>query len=799
MKPNWWIATSFVLVLLSAKAYSNTCPFSEDCNTYYDKASGSCTVYCYYKNKFPIRGDSTTTSISRIDLTGSFDSIPDGAFKNLNIFSLSLESDKLVTIRSKMFSDTAIAKYVSLKLPALNNIEIGSFANFKNVTEFHMQRSSLTDDTLFNSNLYKEINSITDLVELNLDNNMLKKFPYYLVDGMRNLKKISLKENLIESFTAPSGNYFVETIDLSSNSLQYINSSLANLKGLGRLLLAQNPLKFICDNCLVNFNYLDISKTGISENFRLVAPDLKVLSATNNNLKVINAAFLESMPKLETIWLDDNLIESVSLRKLNANTLTSLSMLSLKRNKITTIANTDLIEVQSLKELYLSSNQIKEVKWQNLNLVTLELNANQIQSISLKNLPNLKNLYIGINNLIGQLPSSSIDLGDLPSLSVLHLNTNGITAVDFTTLNFKQLSVLHLGTNKINSAKLDSLSNLQELSLSNNQLEDFPSVSNKQNIKNLDLSSNKLRSANQLNDYVNLYQLDLSSNYLEKLPNYEKLTRLEYFYFINQNGLFTKVPNYAFQRLNPLSEKITIDYKGNNIGEYESKAFCVDSEDKKISNGQVEISLNSIDKIHPCMLEQLKSYNQVKIKLNTITAAAECDCQLVRWAKEKYKVVIEGYFCSQDCDYNAPLVDKYQCQTKTEYKCDTEPTNLRNRQTTWITGDPHIYSYNNNYQVCSFNEQEVACLKFDWLTIYCTDKKIAPDATVLSKLRIEFVLDGVTYSYLADDALFGDSFANGVKNITDSKNQVFIYLYFYTFIVFFCLRASLLILLFENK
>jgi len=109
--------------------------------------------------------------------------------------------------------------------------------------------------------------------------------------------------------------------------------------------------------------------------------------------------------------------------------------------------------------------------------------------------------------------------------------------------------------------------------------------------------------------------------------------------------------------------------------------------------------------------------------------------------------------------------------TTTTLATETNSTS-NSRITTWITGDPHVSSYNKGYQICTFYELEFLCFNSSHLTIYCTDRILTERfVTVLSQIRIVYNVNGSSFSYLANNASFSSTFSNGKTFISDELNN----------------------------
>jgi hypothetical protein len=86
-----------------------------------------------------------------------------------------------------------------------------------------------------------------------------------------------------------------------------------------------------------------------------------------------------------------------------------------------------------------------------------------------------------------------------------------------------------------------------------------------------------------------------------------------------------------------------------------------------------------------------------------------------------------------------------------------------------------VSSFNKGYQICNFNEQEAVCFQSARFTVYCTDRKLTTRfVSVLSRLRIVYNFNGISYSFLADNTSFPSTFSNGQTFIQDElDNKIF--------------------------
>lgn len=254
----------------------------------------------------------------------------------------------------------------------------------------------------------------------------------------------------------------------------------------------------------------------------------------------------------------------------------------------------------NLRVLELDSNRLTKFDAGPLDLVELDVSANQLTVIELQNQKNLVELNLSSNRL-----ESVPTLTGLVSLKCLRLDKNQIDQIEsqqFDTLT--NLSELNLSKNRITELNEDcftKLVNLVELNLSMNQLESIP-ISTFQCLKRIErlkLNSNKIETieSEHFKDLKSLVEVDLSKNKIKDVEigafddsKYLKIVNLSsnlltyidteqlfghlsslHELWIDNNKLIEVCPK-VFERL-PEVKLISISHN-NNIA---WKPFCLDS------------------------------------------------------------------------------------------------------------------------------------------------------------------------------------------------------------------------------
>jgi len=113
---------------------------------------------------------------------------------------------------------------------------------------------------------------------------------------------------------------------------------------------------------------------------------------------------LYSLPKLETLELYDNMVQSLDEESLKGCGPTTLRILDMSYNAIRSMAPVQYCNGETLTELYLANNKLKEISGLKhlKNLRKLDLGANRIRVLNgseLSGLVNLEELWVGKNKI----------------------------------------------------------------------------------------------------------------------------------------------------------------------------------------------------------------------------------------------------------------------------------------------------------------------------------------------------------------------------------------------------------------
>ncbi|XP_066332041.1 LRR receptor-like serine/threonine-protein kinase EFR [Miscanthus floridulus] len=281
---------------------------------------------------------------------------------------------------------------------------------------------------------------------------------------------------------------FLETLNLSLNSLSGELPPLNRFHKLQQLVLAKNSLQGIIPDTLTNcsnLNFLDLSENSLIGEIPLgigLLSNLSTLFLYENNLTGMIPPSLTNISGLSSLALGDNQLMSSIPDELWQ--LPHLLYLALGGNKLS--GGITAINRSSLRGLDLSNNMIGNTLPSDIgdmlpNIVFLFLCSNSFEGkipASLGNISGLQELDLLFNNFTGQVPSSLGKHGMLTSLSLLGNNLVGNDSQSWqfidTLSNCSFLQSLILSQNQFQGAIPNSISKLspklQQLAFGTNDL-----------------------------------------------------------------------------------------------------------------------------------------------------------------------------------------------------------------------------------------------------------------------------------------------------------------------------------------
>ncbi|CAL9132885.1 unnamed protein product [Musa textilis] len=360
------------------------------------------------------------------------------------------------------------------------------------------------------------IGNLAELIQLNLHHNQLTASIPAAIGNLTSLTHVVLSDNYLE------GGIPSELMNLTNLSTLYLDDNqltgaipvaVGNLSSLALLDLSNNQLTggipseignlvpltllYLSGNQLVGSIPSEIGNLGslrnldLSSNFLVgtipsslgSAEDLYILSFYDNQLEARNDVewgFVDALAnctKLRALDLSRNYFGGILPRSI-ANLSRTLERLSMIINDIAGSIPAEIVNLDNLSELWLSSNLL----------------GGPIPA-TLGSLPSLQRIAVDDNKLTGEIPAT---LGNLTGLSTLLVSSNELHGPIPPTLAHCPLNTLDLSFNKLSGTlpkEILSISTLTVfLNVSSNSLTGSlpPQVGNLKNVRALDVSKNKL-------------------------------------------------------------------------------------------------------------------------------------------------------------------------------------------------------------------------------------------------------------------------------------------------------------------
>ncbi|KAI5593692.1 hypothetical protein BDE02_03G029100 [Populus trichocarpa] len=416
----------------------------------------------------------------------------------------------------------------------------GTFFNSSTLEELNLDRTSLP------VNFLQNIGALPALKVLSVGGcDLHGTLPAQGWCELKNLKQLDLfGNNLGGSLPDCLGNLSsLQLLDVSKNQFtgNIASGPLTNLTSLEFLSLSNN-----------------LFEVPISMKPFMNHSSLKFFCNENNRLVTEPAAFDHLIPKFQLVFFSlSKTIEAVNVEIPNFLYYQyDLRVLDLSHNNITGMFPSWLLKNNTrLEQLYLSENSfVGTLQLPNhpyLNMTELDISNNNMSGQIPKDIclifPNLKSLRMAKNGFTGCIPSC---LGNISSLGILDLSNNQLSTVkleQLTTIWFLKLSNNNLGGQLPTS--LFNSSTLEYLYLGGNnfwgQISDFSLYRWKMWIV-LDLSNNQFSGMlprSFLNSTI-LAAIDLSKNHFKgPIPrDFCKLDQLEYLN-LSENNLSGYIPS----------------------------------------------------------------------------------------------------------------------------------------------------------------------------------------------------------------------------------------------------------------
>ncbi|XP_055619674.1 protein flightless-1 [Toxorhynchites rutilus septentrionalis] len=325
---------------------------------------------------------------------------------------------------------------------------------------------------------------------------------------------------------------FVRGIDFTHNDFRdgKFPKNIKHMSGVQWLKLDRTGIKEIPEEMgkLLKLEHLSMKNNQLEKLYGELT-DLNCLRSLNmrrNNIKssgIPNELF--DLDELTTLDLSHNKLKEVPEGLEKAK---SLLVLNLSNNQIESIPPSLFINLTDLLFLDLSNNKLETLPPQTRrlsNLQTLILNDNPLELFQLRQLPSLQNLVcLQMRNTQRTLTNFPTSLDSLSNLQELDLSQNALSKIPDALYNLANLKRLNLNDNVIQeiSPLIENLAKLETLNLSRNQLVLLPSTLCKlQSLRRLYVNDNQLNFEGIPSSIGKLGALEVfsaSNNQLEMVP-----------------------------------------------------------------------------------------------------------------------------------------------------------------------------------------------------------------------------------------------------------------------------------------
>ncbi|XP_061384281.1 chaoptin-like [Danaus plexippus] len=390
--------------------------------------------------------------------------------------------------------------------------------------------------------------------------------PLYALNSIRtsNVKTLSIIEgNLVSVSPDIYKLSMLEELIIVNNMVEKLNlAKLVFMSSLTTLNMSRNLISTIesvdfqieasggIHTVDLSYNQLET----IPDNCFLKFPRLLYLDLSHNSIKKIELLTFEGMRSIETLLLSYNEIKNMGL---NFVRFINLKKLELDHNELTSLSEESVKNLINLEHLNLSSNQLRTIQENSFRglqkLQEIDLSNNQIKTVQahlFQSNINLHTVYFS-NNYIENIQDGAFDGTNITELSI---TGNCIVG----TINSNTFLGVHVDSIDFSGGKITTIGD-----------EAFSNVGGELTCLNLSRNSIEIMSKSCFKNLTALSKLDLSNNDLVEIDfDSRDLKMLEELY-LKQNKI-KKVHNIVFRDLESL---LTLDLSENALQELQENYF----------------------------------------------------------------------------------------------------------------------------------------------------------------------------------------------------------------------------------
>ena len=438
---------------------------------------GRCKVNAV-PNLNPVKSTLTHLTIKECPLSA----IDDEAFVELkSLVHLSIQKCPLIHF-PELASNTALSELL-LDVTQIDTVREPALP--ASVTTFQMTKNTV--DMMPSSNLFSVM---TNLTTLKLESNKLALHLNEVLSGCQKLEYLDVSNNGVAEFPDFGAcSDTIQTVLMDGNNITWLSDeSVINMTSLKVLKLSKNQLTIFPPAIgeLPGLSELWMAENNFSTTLEITSPNHFTLVAHKSLISTFPD--ISEAPNLREIYLSSNQIRHINMTAFTDNS--SLSKIDLGANQLTTFP--PVSPLKHLLSLYLHQNQIDRISWSDANPMNLELdevpwtelklsdnrNLNVTDLTIWSKMKNLQNLDMNRCGLIG-IPYFLTGLGNLRNLN---MQSNALEELPDSVLStLHQLSYVNLVDNNIRSISslaLKQIDTLRHIRLSNNKLNTLGSIFN---------------------------------------------------------------------------------------------------------------------------------------------------------------------------------------------------------------------------------------------------------------------------------------------------------------------------------
>lgn len=396
---------------------------------------------------------------------------------------INFKMNKITQLTKRSFENLSNLQILDLGTNEISKIEAETFSKLNNLTLLGIHENNI--DKIAK----KTLKGLSALQTIDLHDNKIKFIEDGAFEATPKLRLLELSGNKISTFNQHTftGPNLLKILKLDRNPIHEItNETFANLTQLWTLTMSQCQLETIDFNAFANslqLKELDLSKNKI---VRLVKMVPRSVVPKNRKTEIVCSAVLDYDE-----WLTPIIAKGEKfLNKETKAVMTELVKFAVNRRQDVTakpfFCSAENVENHKLKSLSLSQNQLTV-----------------IDKAIFAEFKNLENLFLFKNPISTLYPESFAGLDKLKNLFMQNCE---LTAIHFETIaHLTKLQILNLSHNRLITITAAPMPSMTILNLNDNQLTAFPmKKTDLPKISTLIVDNNNNLTCSTLNDFTNI-------------------------------------------------------------------------------------------------------------------------------------------------------------------------------------------------------------------------------------------------------------------------------------------------------